>query len=143
MKVNKRHNKRTLVRECRSKVTPMTIEKYIRRELNSAGWNRKKDNKCYITGRTDNLESHHNGKSFLVIMYESIEKLGIEYKPYVSQYDILELAELKNEIVRRHRELKPIILCADVHQALHDRYGREITDEQLEEFKSEYNKQIA
>lgn len=145
MKTTKRCNRRNNFRAIeKTNISSMSIEKYLRRELHKAGWNSKKDTKCYISGRTYKLESHHNGKSFGMILRESLKKLNIEYKPYMTSYDIVELAQLKNEIIKAHKDLKAITLNADIHQALHDRYGRDVTDEQLEEFKAEYqNKQIA
>ena len=137
MKQSKRCNRKNNYREIGNKITPETIEKYIRRELMRSGWT-KKDSQCYISGRTDSLETHHSGKSFKIIMNESLKKLKIEYKPYMRQYDIVDLARLKNEVISAHKNAEPITLNADIHEQLHDTYGNNITREQLEAFKAQY-----
>ena len=137
MKTSKRCNRRNNTRVMGNKITPEPIERYIRRELMRSGWT-KKHSQCYISGRTDNLETHHNGKSFKIIMHESLKKLNIEYKPYMRQYDIVDLARLKNEVINAHKSADAITLNADVHDQLHEIYGNNVTREQLEAFKAQY-----
>lgn len=138
MKQTKRNNRRNNVRvDERSKITPMTIEDYIRGELRKSDWV-KKDSKCYVSGRTYRLEKHHNGKAFSTIMKETFKKLNITYKPYMTQYDIVELAQIKNEIIRVHKNTDYVTLNAEIHSELHKRYGRQVSKKQLEAFKAEY-----
>jgi recombinational DNA repair protein (RecF pathway) len=137
MKQSKRCNRKNNYREIGNKITPETIERYLRRELMRSGWT-KKDSQCYISGRTDNLETHHSGKSFKIIVSESLKKLKIEYKPYMRQYDIVDLARLKNEVINAHKSAEAITLNADMHEQLHETYGNNVTREQLEAFKAQY-----
>ena len=137
MKQSKCCNRRNNYRETRVNITPMSIEDYIREELRKSGW-AKRDTKCYVSGRTYRLEKHHNGKAFSTIMKEAFKKLNITYKPYMTQYDIVELAQIKNEIIRVHKNTEYVTLNAEIHSELHQRYGRQVTKEQLEAFKAEY-----
>lgn len=129
-KSSKKNNKKVAI-------TPMTIEDYIRKELKKSGWT-KKDSKCYISGRTYRLEKHHNGKAFSTIMKETMKKLNITYKPYMTQYDIVELATLRNEVIKVHNNIDAVTLNEEIHCKLHQLYGREVSKEQLEAFKAEY-----
>ena len=121
------------------RITPMTITRYLRREISRAEIN-KKNKCCYISGRRDNLECHHNGISFGNIVREAHKKLGIEYKEYMTQYDLVDLAMLKNEVIKMHISIQLITLSCDIHLELHRRYGKNVSSAQLEEFKAEYNK---
>ena len=129
-KSSKKNNKKVAI-------TPMTIEDYIRKELKKSGWT-KKDSKCYISGRTYRLEKHHNGKAFSTIMKETMKKLNITYKPYMTQYDIVELATLRNEVIKVHNNIDAVTLNEEIHCELHKRYGRQVSKKQLEDFKAEY-----
>ena len=123
------------------KITAMRIDDYLRRELERTGWNKHKDSCCYISGRRYCLQSHHSGKSFGDIVRDSHKKLNIEYKKYMTNYDIVDLAMLKNEVFRQHEQyVQAITLNEDIHKQLHNKYGKNVTPEQLEAFKDEYNK---
>ena len=123
------------------KITAMRIDDYLRRELERTGWNQHKDKCCYISGRRYRLQSHHSGKSFGNIVRDAHKKLNIEYKKYMTNYDIVDLARLKVEVLKQHEQyVQAITLNEEIHLALHKRYGKNVTPEQLEAFKSEYNK---
>lgn len=121
------------------KITAMETEKYFRRELDRMGWS-KKDSRCYVSGRTYKLEVHHNGKAFGKIVRDAHKKLGIKYNPYMQNYDIVDLARLKVEVLKQHElYVQAITLNYDIHLELHRRYGKNVSMAQLEAFKSEYN----
>lgn len=123
----------------RLKVTPMTIDKYLRRELERAGWT-KKAARCYVSGRTYKLETHHSDKTFGKIVEDAHNKLKIKYQKYMTNYDIVDLAKLKNEVLKQHEQYaQAVTLNADIHLALHQRYGKNVNMAQIEEFKVEYN----
>lgn len=121
------------------KITPMTIEKYLRKQLKNAGWTNKKT-KCYVSGRTNNLEMHHSGKAFGDIVMDAHKKLGIKFKGYMTNYSILDLALLKDEVLKQHKQyVQAITLNEDIHHELHYKYGKNVSMAQLEAFKAEYN----
>ena len=123
------------------KITAMKTDDYFRRELERAGWNQHKDSCCYISGRRYCLQSHHSGKSFGDIVREAHNKLNIKYNPYMQNYDIVDLARLKIEVLKQHEKyVQAITLNEDVHKELHRIYGKNVSSAQLEEFKAEYNK---
>ena len=45
-----------------------TLNKWLRKAVHKSGWD-KKDTKCFISGRTDNLEAHHSKASFAYMDY--------------------------------------------------------------------------
>ena len=125
-------------RKLRVDITAMTIHKYLRTQLHRA-YIDKKAKSCYITGRTDNLECHHNNVSFLRIVNRAHKKLGIENKEYVEHYTLEELVRLKQEVIRMHEDCKMYTLTASIHKDLHYMFGREISDTQLEAYKRMYD----
>lgn len=121
-----------------SKNKKMTLNKYLRKALHKAQWDRK-DECCWITGRTDNLESHHDGKSFSWIVTSSLKNLNIPYYKYIEDYNLVDLVLIKNEVLRLHSlYAKPVTLSADIHLELHRTYGTRVSHEQLEEYCKEY-----
>ena len=58
----------------------------------------------------------------------------------MTNYDIVDLAMLKNEVFRQHEQyVQAITLNEDIHKQLHNKYGKNVSMSQLEEFKAEYN----
>ena len=123
------------------KITAMKTDDYFRRELERSGWSQYKDKCCYISGRRYCLQLHHSGKSFGDIVREAHNKLNIKYNPYMQNYDIVDLARLKIEVLKQHEKyVQAITLNEDIHKELHRIYGKNVSPAQLEEFKAEYNK---
>ena len=117
-----------------------TLNKYLRNAVHRSGWD-KKDTKCFISGRTDNLEAHHSKASFAFIVANSLTELNLPYHKYIDEYNTEELSQIKAEVLKEHREKAVnITLNKEVHKELHRIYGKAPTHEQLLEFKKNYIK---
>ena len=117
-----------------------TLNKYLRNAVHKSGWD-KKDTKCFISGRTNNLEAHHSKASFAFIVANSLNELDIPYHKFIDEYSSEELDQIKTEVLKEHREKAVnITLNKEVHTELHKIYGKAPTHEQLLEFKENYIK---
>ena len=117
-----------------------TLNKYLRKAVHNSGWDRK-DTKCFISGRTDDLEAHHSKASFAFIVANSLHELDLPYHKYVDEYSSEELGQIKAEVLKEHREKAVnITLNKEVHKELHKIYGKMPTHDQLLEFKENYIK---
>lgn len=94
---------------------------------------------CYVTGSTDSLEVHHNGLSFSQIFKMAHSNLDIQFHKYIFDYTYDESTALKNEIIRLHDEVEAVVLTHNIHLSLHQTYGEQVTREQIEEFKKNFN----
>ena len=135
--------------ECKFKYTrteDSEISRYIRK--NNHGWRNKvidkKDYKCELTGRTDNLIVHHV-RSFNLVLDEVLKEFNIKADDNMSNYDD---AFLK-QVLYRFREIQnkyPVVLIhEDIHKLFHHEYGYGYnTEEQWNEFverhKNEFKK---
>ena len=119
---------------------PVTIEEYMRTQVLFSDWTQKSDH-CYITGqRSGKLTVHHTDKSFYAILHDSLEVCSIQYRRLAVHYTSVELALLKNEVIRQHKlYAKCVTLDKTIHDDLHNRFGREISMDQIEAYKAEYN----
>ena len=118
-----------------------TLNKWLRKAVHNSGWDRK-DTKCFISGRTDNLEAHHSKASFAFIVANSLNELDLPYHKYIDEYNTEELSQIKAEVLKEHREKAVnITLNREVHKELHKIYGKAPTHEQLLEFKENYIKE--
>ena len=117
-----------------------TLNKWLRKAVHRSGWD-KKDTKCFISGRTDNLEAHHSKASFAFIVANSLNELDLPYHKFIDEYDVKELAQIKAEVLKEHKEKAVnITLNKEVHKELHRIYGKAPTHEELLEFKKNYIK---
>ena len=117
-----------------------TLRHYLRKKVGNASW-AKKDSNCWITGRTDNLEAHHDGWSLSFIVANSLQELDLPCYKYRDQYTKEELAQIRIEFLRQHElYARKVILCHEVHTELHQTYGSQVSHKQLVEFKENYNK---
>ena len=118
-----------------------SLSKWLRKEVCKSSWY-KKSKRCYITGSTEKLELHHDGMSFSQIVNDSFKALGIKYSgEYTENYSTTDLILLKNEVIRRHNlYARAVTLASDVHLELHRIYGSDVSHEQLEELKAQYNR---
>ena len=66
-----------------------TLNKWLRKAVHQSGWD-KKDTKCFISGRTDNLEAHHSKASFAFIVANSLNELDLPYHKFIDEYDTKE-----------------------------------------------------
>ena len=117
-----------------------TLNKWLRKAVHQSGWD-KNDTKCFISGRTDNVEAHHSKASFAFIVANSLHELDLPYHKYVDEYSSEELSQIKAEVLKEHREKAVnITLNREVHKELHRIYGKMPTHDQLLEFKENYIK---
>ena len=120
-----------------------TLRHHLRCRLRREGWD-KRGNRCWITGRTDNLEGHHDGWSFSFIVAMSLQNLNLPYYKYRDQYTKEETMLISDEVVRLHKlYANKITLCREVHVLLHETYGDQVSHKQLMEFKRNYKKGVA
>lgn len=113
------------------------IRKQLRNILRRC-WAVKSD-KCFISGETEDLTVHHCGLSFSEILDMAHEDLGIEYKQYTMLYTKEEYIAIKYTVLGYHyMYAEPITLTSDIHDELHDRYGKTPTKDDLMALKKEY-----
>ena len=80
-----------------------TLNKWLRKAVHNSGWDRK-DTKCFISGKTNDLEAHHSKASFAFIVANSLNELNLPYHKYIDEYDTEELSQIKAEVLKEHRE---------------------------------------
>lgn len=117
-------------------------KKYERYEL--IGWKKaaKKaaDYTCYISGRKDQLEVHHANASFSEIFQEAHKILGLTYHNDTKDYAPEDLKALTDKVLELHNKAIAVVLHKDVHKSLHQKYGTNVSMNQIEEFKTNYRK---
>lgn len=117
-----------------------TLNKWLRKAVHKSGWD-KKDTKCFISGKTNDLEAHHSKASFAFIVANSLTELNLPYHKFIDEYDVKELAQIRAEVLKEHKEKAVnITLNEEVHKELHKIYGKAPTHEELLEFKKNYIK---
>ena len=94
---------------------------------------------CYVTGSADLLEVHHSGMSFSQIFRQAHKNLDLEYHKYIFEYSDEDAKALKAEILRLHEGCEAVVLTHDIHLSLHQMYGSDVSMEQIEEFKKNFN----
>ena len=127
-------------RKLRTNITSMSIKTYLRGKAARSEW-MQRGKQCYVSGvKSDKLEVHHAGTSFKKIVRKAFANTGIQYREYLSQYGLEELVRLKDEVLRlQEEECVAITLTPEIHLDLHKRYGRNISMDQIEEYKAQYN----
>lgn len=94
---------------------------------------------CYVTGSTDSLEVHHSGLSFSQIFKMAHSNLDIQFHKYIFDYTYDESTALKNEIIRLHDEVDPIVLTHSVHLELHQIFGLEVSRQDIDSYIKNYH----
>lgn len=112
------------------------------RNVISRCWGVKGD-KCFITGKSNDLTVHHCGLSFNEIFIMAHEDLGISIKKNKYDYSMEEYIALKYTVLGYHyMYAEPITLTRDIHDELHNRYGETPTKDDLMALKKEYESRI-
>ena len=96
----------------------------------------KCNNKCILSGATNNLEVHHQYQ-FENIVKDCLKKLNIEIK---QEYNSEEIVAIKQEIKKLHNSI-PIGVCLheDLHTLFHSEYGKiNCTKELFNDFVKRY-----
>ena len=91
---------------------------------------------CHVTGSTELLEVHHAGHSFSQIFRQAHKNLDLDFHKYIFEYNDDDVKALKEEIIRLHDMVDPIVLTHDIHCELHKIYGLEVSRQQIEQFKN-------
>ena len=95
---------------------------------------------CYVSNLSEDLEVHHAGLSFNQIFRQAHINLGIQYHKYIFEYKYEESKALKEEIIRLHDMVDPIVLTHDIHVELHQIYGTEVSRTDIDSYiKNNFN----
>lgn len=100
------------------------------------------NNKCFISGKTKQLEVHHGIRQFNDIFYEVFSENQIPIKISYSEYSQEELTQIQTLILEAHYKYgHGLVLYKPLHKLFHKIYGKKNTTlEQLLEFKDSYLK---
>lgn len=120
----------------KNQITTRVIRKALKNWRNSIF---EKHPQCYVSNLTENLEVHHSGMSFNQIFRQAHKNLNIEYHKFIYEYDKEDAKRLKAEIIRLHNEVDAIVLTHNIHVQLHQIYGEQVTRQQIDEFKKNFN----
>lgn len=115
------------------------LNHYLREKLNSWKLDVLKSNnyKCTITGLGGTLEVHHI-YSFNKIIKDELERLNIEVKPLVGDYNSNELELITNNILKRHTNSLGAPMLPQIHKLYHSIFGFDNDAEQFELFRRGY-----
>lgn len=96
-------------------------------------------NVCAVTGEKPKRLVVHHLYSFLDIVKECCEELGVELKSRIQDYDSYEEYDnLKNAVIKKHNLQTGIPISQSLHLRFHNKYSREKnTPEQFDEFLKE------
>lgn len=126
------YNKKTMVY-----LRYMTTKEWKTKHLKQAGY------KCEITGKKYSynktpLTVHHLDKTFDDIVRQAHKELHIKFHTYISDYIESDLDKLIQLITDIHKTVKGIVLDADVHTRIHQRFGDNPTEEEVRQYKKNY-----
>ena len=92
-------------------------------------------NRCIITGSKDNLQIHHLSKRYKDLVIEAHENLKIENKIVTARYTLIELALLKDELLKLHFKYGlGVAINGDLHEQYHKENKDNINAESFREF---------
>lgn len=116
------------------------INNYFRRNLTE--WRQASleeyDNKCIITHSKDNLDVHHINVTFQEIMAEAHVNLNIQQYRTLTNYSLVQLTLLKEEILRLHFKYGlGVPITHNLHKQYHFKYRNNISAETFYEFTNE------
>ena len=109
---------------------------------------RKANYTCFVTGKTRKngnkiiLTAHHCGDhTFNSIVKAAHKNLHIQYRELTNQYQPGELNAVLEEVKRLHKEgVEGICLEKEVHDKIHKLYGKNVTMDQIREFRRNYRR---
>lgn len=122
--------------------TTIKLAEYIRRRLK--WWVQesltKNNNKCWVTGVSEELEVHHF-YNFKKVLLNILDKNNIPIRYEIKEYSKTELDIILKECIEYHKNNLGIPLNKTIHKEFHSRYGSHDNNmNQLIEFKKNYNK---
>jgi len=98
----------------------------------------KNDNyKCVLTGKK--FEVIHHLIGFSLILRNTLEKIGLEYKTFLCEYTDDEINSIKKNFLLEHNKILGVCLTREAHNLFHLQYGYgNNTQEQFKEYKTRY-----
>lgn len=116
------------------------INNYFRRHLTE--WRQASleeyNNECIITHSKNNLEVHHINVTFQKIIAEAHVNLNIQQYRTLTNYSLVELALLKEEILRLHFKYGlGVPITHNLHKQYHFKYRNNISAQTFHEFSNE------
>ena len=101
---------------------------------------------CEITGKSSSkktrLTVHHLDRPFESIVKDAHKQLGIKFHKFVDQYDKSDMDALVKLIKEMHKDVQGIVLTSDIHQRIHDKFGKNPTQEQVRSYKKGYKSYV-
>lgn len=115
------------------------INNYFRRHLTE--WRQASleeyNNKCIISNTKQDLEVHHLNVRFQDIMKEAHLNLNIQQHKTLTNYTLVELTLLKDEMSRLHFKYGlGVPITHDLHKQYHKEYCNDINAETFHEFSN-------
>lgn len=119
----------------------ITTKEWKTKHLKKAGY------KCEITGKKHSynktpLTVHHLDKTFDDIVRQAHKELHIKFHTYIYDYIESDLNKVIQLIIDIHKTVKGIVLDADIHSKIHQRFGNKPTEEQVMQYKKNYKSSL-
>lgn len=121
-----------------------TIEQYLRNELSSKWVKYIKKKECEFCKEKINLDLHHD-ISFVKILEETLNELGLKYNKDLSSYSETEIKLIRQLFLGKHYDYNVgITLCESCHNKIHKEYGKDSfiqiynTDEHMKDKSVQY-----
>lgn len=130
------YNKKTIIY-----LRHMTTKEWKTKHLKQANYRCEITGKKYSYNKTP-LTVHHLDKSFDSIVRQAHEELQIKYHTYIDEYLESDLNKLIQLIIDIHKTVKGIVLEANTHTIIHQRFGNNPTEEQVKQYKKIYKSNL-
>lgn len=95
----------------------MTIEQYLRNDFSNIIRKLFLKDRCETCGTSNNLELHHETQ-FIVLLYETLDDLNLDYKDDISEYTEEQLKLISNLMIGKQMKIKYTTLCKQCHSKI-------------------------
>lgn len=138
--INKNYKRKNFNKKFTSSKGDAIASNYFRRQLNE--WRQasleEHNRRCVISGETENLDIHHINVRFKDILKEAHENLNKEQHRLVTQYSIVDLTLIKQELLRLHFLYGlGVPITHNLHKKYHSIYKDEINATTFHAFVNE------